>query len=153
MEARHGCRITQSYASLGSRFAIIPRELGIPCICLSSTDLEYDPAFCTHRPSLLSMSFLVRSLEFDPASNPVRVKKDELESLEKAKQKPANRKAGVAGRTERSKDRRRPEDRKQSQDGRRSEDWKQSQDGRRSEDWKRLKNRRRLKGPKRLIRR
>ena len=36
-----------------SRFEILTCKLGIPSKCMSSTCIEYVPALCTHRPSLL----------------------------------------------------------------------------------------------------
>lgn len=40
---------------LGSKLAIILHERGMPSRCASSKHIDYVPAICTHRPSLLPM--------------------------------------------------------------------------------------------------
>ena len=42
-------------------------EPGIPSKCESLACVDYVPALCTHRPSLLPMDYLVRSLEVNSA--------------------------------------------------------------------------------------
>ncbi len=67
-----------------------PYELGISCKRWSLASAEYVPAFCTHRPSLLPMDYLVRSLEVIVRMLPRGVasallKLTELDDLEEVK--------------------------------------------------------------------
>ena len=48
---------------LGLCFVILAHERGIPCKCESSACVECVPAPCTHRPSLLPMSYLARLMD------------------------------------------------------------------------------------------
>ncbi len=58
-------RQTGKHASCwGSSFAIVGLERGIPSKCESSTRVDYVPALCTHRPSLLPIEWLSEVLGF-----------------------------------------------------------------------------------------
>ncbi len=51
--ARKGWLIFENLSYQGLLIAIIRHESGMPCTCESTAHREYDPALCTHRPSLL----------------------------------------------------------------------------------------------------
>jgi len=51
---------------LGSKLAIILLERGMPSRCASSERIDYVPAICTHRPSLLPMPVGYRSTDLLP---------------------------------------------------------------------------------------
>lgn len=56
----------KTMSCLGSKLAIILLERGMPSRCASSKRIDYVPAICTHRPSLLPMPVGYRSTDFLP---------------------------------------------------------------------------------------
>ena len=54
----------KTMSCLGSKLAIILLERGMPSRCASSKRIDYVPAICTHRPSLLPMPVGYRSTDF-----------------------------------------------------------------------------------------
>ena len=52
---------------MGSGIAIIPRERGIPSKRESLARVDYVPALCTHRPSLLPIEWFSETLGLVPA--------------------------------------------------------------------------------------
>ena len=55
--------IFEFLSPLGLSFVILVHERGIPCKCESLACVEYVPAPCTHRPSLLPMKCLARTMD------------------------------------------------------------------------------------------
>ncbi len=65
-----GGETEKTMSCLGSKLAIILLERGMPSRCASSKHIDYVPAICTHRPSLLPMPVgyrLTDSAAFGPA--------------------------------------------------------------------------------------
>jgi hypothetical protein len=54
-------------ACWGLRIAILPHERGIPSTRKSATCMDYVPALCTHRPSLLPMEWISELWGFSTA--------------------------------------------------------------------------------------
>lgn len=68
---------------------ILPHERGIPSKRESSARVDYVPALCTHRPSLLPIGWFSETLGLDPAwwvtAAPVAEKTVKLDHLEEVK--------------------------------------------------------------------
>jgi len=56
-------RAFEFLSPLGLSFVILVHERGIPCKCESLACVECVPAPCTHRPSLLPMKWLARTMD------------------------------------------------------------------------------------------
>ena len=69
--------------------AIIDHERGIPSKCESSARVDYVPALCTHRPSLLPIEWFSEVLRLSPEGAATRhkvfEKTIELDHLEEVK--------------------------------------------------------------------